>query len=174
MNPDLNQTGLEVAQPLPGRVLPVWVLLPESLHRRLDSAVGRRLVRFAPAAILALTASQLTFFICTTVIHTTGRVSGAAGWLAGVLVSYAASRWAWERSGMPHLLRETLPFLSVALVVGVILTEVSHSAYVSAGSLKLHGVEFSVFVQTMYIAANFVTFILRFFILNRFVFATAG
>lgn len=173
MNPDLNQTGLEAAQPLPGPVVPIWSLLPASVQRRLDSAAGRRLLRFAPAAILALTASQLTFFICTNVIHTTGRVSGASGWLAGVLVSYAASRWVWERRGRPHLLRETLPFLSIALLVGVVLTEVSHFAYMFAGSLNLHGVQFTVCVQAMYIAANFGTFILRFFILNAFVFATA-
>jgi putative flippase GtrA len=173
LTPDLNQTGLEAAQPLTGPVVPVWSLLPASVQRRLDSAAGRRLLRFAPAAILALTASQLTFFICTNVIHTTGRVCGASGWLAGVLVSYAASRWVWERRGRPHLLRETLPFLSVALLVGIVLTEVSHFAYVFAGSLNLHGVEFTLSVQAMYIAANFVTFILRFFILNAFVFATA-
>lgn len=128
-------------------------------------------MRFAPAAILALAATQVTYFVFASVIHSSGRVSGASGWLAGVIVSYVASRWAWERKGRPDLLRETLPFIGVALVVGFILTEVSHFAYVLAGTMHLHGAEFSLFVQGMYISANFVTFIMRFFIFNAFVFA---
>ena len=66
--------------------------LPEPLRRRLRSSDGRRLLRFAPAAVLALAATQITYFICVSVMHSTGRVSAFAGWLAGAVVSYAVSR----------------------------------------------------------------------------------
>lgn len=158
--------------PAPPRfVSAAWGKLPESLRARFQSSGGKRLLRFAPAAVLALAASQITYFICASVVHTTGRISGFAGWLAGVAVSYGVSRWAWERRGRPDLLRETLPFVAISLVVGAVLTEASHFGYREAGVLGLHGIEFSAFVQGLYLAANGVTFILRFLIFNKLVFA---
>ena len=144
---------------------------PEPLRRRIRSSDGRRLLRFAPAAVLALAATQITYFLCASVVHTTGRISGFAGWLAGAVVSYGVSRWAWERRGRPHLFKETLPFVAISLVVGAVLTEASHFAYREAGVLGLHGIEFGVFVQGLYLAANGVTFIVRFLIFNNLVFA---
>jgi hypothetical protein len=32
-------------------------------------------------------------------------------WFAGAVVSYALTRWTWNRTGRPDMLRETLPFL---------------------------------------------------------------
>jgi putative flippase GtrA len=150
----------------------VWNRLPEPLRRRLRSPDGRRLLRFAPAAVLALAATQITYFICVGIVHATGRISGFAGWFAGAVVSYAVSRWAWERRGKPQWLRETLPFVAVSLIVGVVLTEVSHFAYQAAQAIGLHGIEFSLFVQGLYIAANAVTFVIRFVIFNYLIFAS--
>lgn len=155
----------------PKLVLALWNHVPEPLRRRLESPDGKRLLRFAPAAVLALAATQITYFICVSVVHSTGRVSGFAGWLAGAVVSYAVSRWAWERRGRPHLLRETLPFVAVSLSVGAVLTEVSHFAYQAGQSMGLHGIEFGLFVQGLYITANAVTFVIRFLIFNYLIFA---
>ncbi len=158
--------------PAPARyAAAAWNKLPGPLRRRFRSPGGRRLLRFAPAAVLALAASQFTYFLCASVMHTTGRISGFAGWLAGAVVSYGVSRWAWERRGRPHLVKETLPFVAISLIVGAVLTEASHFAYREAGALGLHGLEFGVFVQGLYLAANGVTFILRFLIFNYLVFA---
>src|SRR5215470_13068339 len=99
----------------PRLVSAVWRRVPEPLRRRLRTSNGRRLIRFAPAGVLALAATQITYFICVSVVHSTGRISGFAGWFAGAVVSYAASRWAWERRGRPQLLKETLPFVAISL-----------------------------------------------------------
>jgi putative flippase GtrA len=143
-----------------------WERLPERIRRPLRSEGVKRLLRFAPAAVLALAATQITFFVCASVLNTTGRVAGAAGWLAGAAVSYGASRWAWERRGRPNLLKETLPFVAISLIVGVILTEASHFAYREATVLSLHGIERAVFLQGLYLAANCVTFLGRFLIFH--------
>ena len=127
--------------------------------------------RFAPAAALALAASQVTYFLCGAVWHLTGRITGAAGWLAGALVSYLVSRWAWERRGRPRLLAETLPFVAISVATGAVLIEASHLGREEAGALGLHGMAFYLAAQGFYLAANVVTFIGRFVIFNFVLFA---
>jgi putative flippase GtrA len=145
--------------------------LPDPLRRKLGSPAGRRLVRFAPTAVLALAATQITYFICFSELAMTGRSAGAAGWLAGVVVSYATSRWAFGRKGRPRLMRETLPFVAVSLFVGIVLTEASHFGYREAGALGLHGLGHIAFVQGFYLAANCFTFLTRFVIFHFVLFA---
>ena len=151
-----------------------WGKLPERLRRRFRSEGGKRLLRFAPAAVLALAATHITFFVFANVLHSTGRVAGAAGWLAGAAVSYGVSRWAWERKGRPNLLKETLPFVAISLAVGFILTETSHFAYGVAAAHDMHGIERAVFLQGVYLAANGVTFLMRFVIFHYLLFADRG
>jgi putative flippase GtrA len=159
--------------PLVPRQFPraVWSRFPEPLRRWATSPGGRRLLRFAPAAALALAATQITYFICFSVLAMTGRTAGAAGWLAGVVVSYGVSRWAWERKGRPRVFRETLPFVAVSLVVGIVLTEASHFGYREAAALGLHGAAHDAFVQGFYLAANCFTFLTRFVIFHFVLFA---
>ena len=150
-----------------------WRVVPGPLRRSLRSQGGRRLIRFAPAAVLALCATQLTYFICQ-VSHVTAGIAGAAGWLAGAAVSYVVSRWAWERSGRPHLLKETLPFVAISLCVGAILTGTSKLAHYEARVLGLHGAKEVLFAQGLYLAANCVTFAIRFLIFHYVLFADRG
>ena len=151
-----------------------WGKLPGRLRRRFRSEGGKRLLRFAPAAVLALAATQITYFMFANVLHSTGRVAGAAGWLAGAAVSYGVSRWAWERKGRPHLLKETLPFVAISLSVGVILTETSHLAFNVAAAHDMHGLERAIFLQGVYLFANGITFMMRFVIFHKLLFANRG
>src|SRR6516164_3454524 len=145
--------------------------LPEPVRRRSSSATGRRMLRFAPAAATALAASQVIYFLCGSVWHLTGRVTGAAAWLAGALVSYLVSRWAWERRGRPRLLAEALPFVAISVAAGAVLIEAGHLGRQEAGALGLHGIAFYLAAQGFYLAANVVTFIGRFVIFNFVLFA---
>jgi putative flippase GtrA len=147
-----------------------WGLLPGPLRRRLRTGGGRRLVRFAPAALAALVATQVTYFICQ-IAHVSAGIAGAAGWVAGALVSYVLSRWAWERKGRPHLIKETLPFWLISLGVLVVLTATSKFAHAEARNLGLHRVEEVLFAQGLYLAANCVTFVIRFLIFHYVLFA---
>jgi len=151
----------------------VWRMVPGPLRRRLRTGGGRRLVRFAPAAVLALCATQLTYLFCD-LAHVTAGLAGAAGWLAGAAVSYVVSRWAWERRGRPQLLKETLPFWVISICVGVVLTATSKFAHAEARSLGLHGLGEVAFAQGLYLAANCLTFVLRFLIFHYFLFADRG
>lgn len=151
----------------------MWRMVPGPLRKLLRSQGGRRLIRFAPAAVLALGATQLTYFIFQ-LLHVTYGIAGAAGWLAGAVVSYVVSRWAWERKGRPDLLKETLPFAAISVCVGIALTGASKLAGYEAGVLGLHGFEKVLFAQTLYLAANCVTFVIRFLIFHYVLFADRG
>jgi putative flippase GtrA len=151
----------------------IWKVVPGPLRRKLRTQGGRRLIRFAPAAVLALGATQLTYLVLD-VAHVTAGLAGAAGWLAGAAVSYVVSRWAWERKGRPQLLKETLPFWAISLCVGVVLTATSKLAHAEARNLGLHRWEEVVFAQGLYLAANCVTFVIRFVIFHYVLFADRG
>ncbi len=143
----------------PRRLLPaIWSRFPEPIRRWAGSASG----------------TQITYFICFSLLAMTGRTAGAAGWLAGAAVSYGVSRWAWERKGKPRVFRETLPFVAVSLVVGIVLTEASHFGYREAAALGLHGAAHDAFVQGFYLTANCFTFLTRFVIFHFVLFADRG
>jgi putative flippase GtrA len=162
-----------MTQVSPKIVEATWRLVPGPLRRRLRTQGGRRLIRFAPAAVLALCATQLTYLICQ-LAHVSAGIAGAVGWLAGAAVSYVVSRWAWERKGRPALLKETLPFWVVSICVGIVLTGTSKLAHAEARSLGLHRAEEVIFAQGLYLAANCVTFVIRFLIFHYFLFADRG
>src|SRR5580698_3852325 len=149
----------------------LWRIVPAPLQRRLRSTVVKRFIRFAPAAFCAVAATQITYIICLGPANLTAGVAGFAGWFAGAAVSYVISRWAWERKGRPHLLKETLPFWLISLGVGVVLTLTSKFAHAEARHLGLHRVEEVIFAQGLYLAANCVTFVIRFLIFHYVLFA---
>jgi len=149
----------------------VWHALPAPARRRLRGNTGRRLIRFAPSAVLAFAATQITYDILMGPVHATAGISGAGGWFAGAAVSYLASRWAWERKGRPNLLKETLPFWAISIGVGVVLTLASKFGNSVALSMGLRGAERVVVAQGFYLLANAATFALRFLIFHYVLFA---
>jgi putative flippase GtrA len=151
----------------------VWRMIPGPVRRVLRSQGGRRLIRFAPAAVLALCATQLTYFVLQ-LANVTAGIAGATGWFAGAAVSYLVSRWAWERKGRPHLLKETLPFVSISICVGIVLTLTSKIATEQARDLGFHGFDKVLFAQGLYLSANCVTFVIRFMIFHYVLFADRG
>src|SRR6202167_1650400 len=149
----------------------LWRIVPAPLQRRLRSTVVKRFIRFAPAAFFAVAATQITYIICLGPATLTAGVAGFAGWFAGAAVSYVISRWAWERKGRPHLLKETLPFVAVSLGAGVILTLASKFGNGVAKEMGLDGAARVVVADLFYLAANCLTFALRFLIFHFVLFA---
>lgn len=135
--------------------------------------VGRRFTRFAFGSVLALAASEATLELCL-VAHVWPTVAGAAGWFAGALVSYLLSRWAWERRGRPHLIKETLPFWLISAGTVVVLSGATSLAQHLALWWGLPPAQRLVFVGAAYFAANTVTFLTRFAIFHYVLFADRG
>ncbi len=142
--------------------------------RRLQTTVGRRFGRFVLVAIVSLGMSELTLSVCMGLIHLTAGVSGLLAWFAGAAVSYVASRWAWERKGRPHVLKETLPFWAISLGTAVVLTTATHFSGTAAKDMHLAGLERVAFVDLAYLLANSVTFLIRFVTFHYVLFADRG
>jgi putative flippase GtrA len=141
------------------------------LWQKLRTKVGVRFTRFAGVAVAALATSEVALTICNGVFHMTATPAAIIAWFSGAVVSYVLSRWAWERKGKPDVLRETVPFWVISALVIVILTLATKLGYHMASWLGLTGIKHVLFVDFVYLVANFVTFLLRFVIFHYVLFA---
>jgi hypothetical protein len=147
--------------------------LPAGFATRLRTKFARQFSRFALVAIVSLGASELTLSLAY-LAGATGGLAGLCGWLAGAATSYVLSRWAWQRKGRPHLLKETLPFWVISIGTAAVLSLTSHFAgsYAKHEGMPKH--EAVVVVALAYLVANFVTFMTRFLIFHYVLFADRG
>jgi len=142
-----------------------------SLWGRLRTKVGIRFTRFVGVAAASLATSEIALTLCNGVFHMTATPAAIIAWFAGAVVSYVLSRWAWERKGRPDVLRETVPFWVISAMVVVILTLATKFAYHAAAWMGLHGLGHVLFVDLIYLIANFCTFLLRFLVFHYVLFA---
>jgi len=142
-----------------------------ALWGRLRSKVGVRFTRFVVVAAVSLTATEIALTICNGVFHMTSTPAALVSWFCGAVTSYVLSRWAWERKGKPDVLRETVPFWVISAAVIVILTLATKFAYHSASWMGLTGVKHVLWVDFVWLVANFITFLLRFVIFHYVLFA---
>jgi putative flippase GtrA len=145
--------------------------LGETLTRKARSTLGIRFGRFAVAAIAAFATTEIVFTICAGPLALSATWATLLGWLAGALVSYILSRWAWKRKGRPNLLKETLPFWVVSAMVIVVLTLATKFGYHSATWMHLRGAERVLYLDAIYGVANLGTFVLRFLFFHYVLFA---
>ncbi len=138
---------------------------------RLRSNVGVRFTRFMGVSAVALATSLLVLGISDGVWHLTSVPAALLSQVAGALVSYLLSRRAWERSGRPDVLRETVPFWVVFGVATVISTLATKLGYRTAAAMHLHGFRHVLVVEGIYLAANILTFVMRFVIFHYVLFA---
>lgn len=143
-----------------------------ALWGRLRTKVGVRFTRFVGVAAASLATSEIALTLCNGVFHLTATPSAIIAWFAGAVVSYVLSRWAWERKGKPDVLRETVPFWVISAMVVVILTLATKFAYHAAAWLGIspHGIGHVLFVNLVYLIANFGTFLLRFLVFHYVLF----
>jgi putative flippase GtrA len=148
-----------------------WRLVPAPIERKLRTEAGKRFTRFVPVAIVAVITSQVALGLLTGPIQLSAGLAGVIASMLAALVSYLLSRWAWERKGKPDLLRETLPFWIVSIVVWGILGLTSHFASEWAHSMGYTHLKRHLVVQGAYFLMNCITFVGRFLIFHYFLFA---
>jgi putative flippase GtrA len=142
-----------------------------ALWRKARSNVGIRFTRFTVVAVASVVASQVALSLLLGPGHQTAGFSGGLAAVIGAGVSYVLSRWAWERKGRPNLLKETLPFWLVSVVVWVLLALAAKLGVHLAQVNNLHGAERIAVADGTYFLANCVTFLLRFLLFHYVLFA---
>jgi hypothetical protein len=140
-------------------------------EHRLRGVLGLPFARFAGAALAALTATEVALTVCNGVFHLTSTPAALLSWFAGAVVSYALSRWAWNRTGRPDVLRETIPFWAISVAVIAVLTLANKLGYHSAAWLHLTGAGHVLWVDFVWLLANLGTFLLRFAIFHYVLFS---
>ena len=142
-----------------------------ALLRKARSNVGIRFTRFALVAVASVVASQVALSIFIGLAHMTAGISGGLAAIIGAGVSYVLSRWAWERKGKPRILKETLPFWLVSVVMWVALGYAAKLGVRLAESAEYDGLQRVLITDGTYLAANCVTFLARFLIFHYVLFA---
>jgi len=148
-----------------------WRVVPAPLERKLRGEAGQRFSRFVLVAIVGVVTSQVVLGLLTGPVNLTAGTSGVIASMTAALVSYVLSRWAWERTGRPDLLRETVPFWLVSMAVWAILGLTSHFASVWAHAEGYTHVQKHLVVQGAYLLMNCVTFVARFLFFHYVLFA---
>jgi putative flippase GtrA len=151
-----------------------WHLLPRPIRDWLRSKTGTQFMRFVPVSIAAVITSQVTLAIMIEVLHVSAGLSGVVASMAGAVISYVLSRWAWRRKGRPSVLKETIPFWAVSVGAWLVLGLVTHYSHIWAVSMHLHTLDRIALVQGSYLLANCVTFVARFVIFHYVLFANRG
>jgi len=146
-------------------------LAQNRLVMKLRTKVGVRFTRFVGVAAASLATSEILLSVCNGVFHMTATPTAFISTFGGAVVSYFLSRWAWERKGKPDVLRETVPFWVISAMVWVILWLATKFGYHLASWMGLHGAKHVLVVDLVYLAANVVTFALRFVIFHYVLFA---
>jgi len=145
--------------------------LPAPVRRKLRGETGQRFARFVLVALAAVISSQLALVIFLDMAHIGATTSGVLAAVVGAAVSYVLSRWAWERKGKPHVLKEILPFWIVAVAAWIVLGLATKLGVHWAGSDPRGGLSWHLVVNGTYLAANVLTFMARFLIFHYVLFA---
>jgi putative flippase GtrA len=148
--------------------------LPAPVRRKLQGETGQRFARFVLVALAAVISSQLALVILLDAGDLGATTSGVLAAVVGAAVSYVLSRWAWERKGRPHVLKEVLPFWIVAVAAWIVLGLATKLGVHWAGSDPRGSLSWHVVVNGTYLAANVLTFLARFVIFHYVLFADRG
>lgn len=149
-------------------------LLPAPIRRRLEGDTGQRFARFVLVAVAAVIATQIALVLFLGPAHMSAGISGVLAAMVGAAVSYVLSRWAWERKGRPHLLKETLPFWIVSVAAWILLGLATKLGVHLAGPHAHHSLSWHLVVNGTYLGANVLTFVARFLIFHYVLFADRG
>jgi putative flippase GtrA len=150
---------------------PLWQVAPAAVRRRLRGETGRRFLRFVPVSAAAAITTLVVNAVLLGPVHLTAGLSGGLSAMSGAAVSYVLSRWAWERRGRPHLLKETLPFWLVSVGAWVALGLADKLGVHIAAALGLAGAPRVLVAEGVYFLANCLTFLARFAVFHYVLFA---
>ncbi|MBB4683061.1 GtrA family protein [Amycolatopsis jiangsuensis] len=149
---------------------------PRTAEESPDSPPRRRrgLVRFARAATSSVAATLLSQAVLLTALAVGGApwlASGAAFAAGAVLNFFLTRRWVWGRRGRPEMGRELLPYVAVISLGGFASVGLTTLTGHLLAPLALPHVWWVVVLDAAYVVSYALVFVLKFTLLDRFVFA---
>jgi putative flippase GtrA len=144
---------------------------PSDLVGLLRTPIGVKLFRYSMASVVAVITSTVLFVVFDGAIRFSAVVSATLATAIAAIPSYELNRkWAWGKSGRSHLLKEVIPFWTLAFIGWAFSTI---SVRLMEDYSKGH--HFSHLLQTatvtlVYIGAFGVLWVGKFIIFNKFMF----
>jgi putative flippase GtrA len=140
-----------------------------------ERRLAGRFVRFGVGSAAATMVSAVAFALAYRVGEVGPRWASVIAFGAGFVVNFTAGRgWAWagrSRRGQRRLLTGQLAgYLAIAVLAALLAIEVSSVADTWSLRLGLSTNQRTVLVETAYFASYAVTFLMKFLLLDRWVF----
>ena len=145
-------------------------LLAGALADWTRSAEGKKALKYTAVSVISTAFSQAAFILVFG-FHVFGaRGSAIFATCMGTIPSYYLNRnWAWGKSGRSHLLKEVLPFWSLALVGLVFSTWAVDYTHTHISGIH-NNVEHTAILAAAYLGAFGTLWFAKFLIFNRFLF----
>lgn len=145
-------------------------LSPRALLERSRTPEGRKMVRYSMVSVISVVVSQVVLFVAQS--FWSARTSNIVAVCVSAVPSYYLNRvWAWGKTGRSHVMKEIVPFWSLALLGLVFSTWAADFAETQAHHLTTSDLGVKLVVNFAALAAFGVLWIGKFIIFNRVLFA---
>ena len=143
---------------------------PRSMLVRSRTPGGRKMIRYSLVSVVSVVVSQIVLFIAQS--FWSARTSNIVAVCLSAVPSYYLNRaWAWGKTGKSHLMKEIVPFWSLALLGLVFSTWAADYAESNAHHLTSSDLVARLIVNGAALAAFGILWVGKFFIFNRLMFA---
>jgi putative flippase GtrA len=130
-----------------------------------------RFARYAAGSVLATAVSAIVFAVGYRWLGLGPRLCSVAAFASGALVNFFASRfWAWGRRKLPGLGRDMLSYTAIALTTAALAAGITTLAERFAERIGASENSRTALVEVGYFSAYAVMFLVKFVVLDRFVF----
>ena len=149
--------------------MPMVDLSPRSLLDQSRTPAGRKMVRYSLVSVISVIVSQVVLFAAQS--FWSARTSNIVAVCVSAIPSYYLNRaWAWGKTGRSHLMKEIVPFWSLALLGLVFSTWAADYAESNAHHLTGSDLGVKLVVNAAALAAFGILWVAKFFIFNRLMF----
>ena len=145
-------------------------LSPRSMLERSRTPGGRKMIRCSLVSVISVIVSQIVLFIAQSFYS--ARTSNIIAVCVSAVPSYYLNRkWAWGKRGKSHLMKEIVPFWSLALLGLILSTWAADFAETNAHHITSSDLGARLVVNFAALAAFGILWVGKFFIFNKVLFA---
>jgi putative flippase GtrA len=145
-------------------------LSPRSVLASARTPAGRKMVRYSLVSVVSVIVSQVVLFAAQS--FWSARTSNIVAVCVSAIPSYYLNRaWAWGKTGKSHLMKEIVPFWSLALLGLIFSTWAADFAETNAHQLTDSSLGVKLIVNAAALGAFGVLWVAKFFIFNKLMFA---